>query len=616
MKKIMSLLMGVIIAFALAGCGNVQSNPKPSNEPQTLSAPTASVNMETGEVTWTDVQNASGYAYRIDGGDAERVADGQTSVIINAGHSAQIKALGDGVNYLDSEWSNSADYIYSYLLNPYGESTRGINIYTTSGEPVLDTYFGTKDPGDVLKTGVDYIFEFDGTMDNYKSGLLFTGVENAVISDVVWSDCPYDYRDEETSVTDTLKNVKYTDIDTWASFHRVDWGTFWGIGTYGWNYGADAILTDGVYDTTAEGFWTEPANECAQFYDMHWLATAKATNQVTDELVQLLKDKLEDPDETPTLDSLFLRMKINFKSFDSINGPDYGVRVMEGKSIDSLMGRLNFNFFAFFNATHYYAFLDGSVAEPIKGATQSYAVNQDGEKTAGVNIYDKESGELVLDSMTSAGTGNVLESDKDYIFEFKVETKTATPLLMTGLAGATVSEALWTNTLYGDEEQDVEPIRDNLYLAKRAPSKGDSQPLFHFLNWKEDEQSYSCAKEKSVMGKPYDYQWSSDYKCTSFSNMYFYVTENRTDTTQKTYFRMTVRFVSDETKTFCKTGFIHIGASSLVTNPESENYGKFSAIDINMWLFYGDGSYSLYLADAVTPFEPLPDPEPEEGEAA
>ena len=606
-KRVLMFLLCFTMAFAFVGC-NASADKKPGGndnqggnqgggDPVTLSAPVASIDMDDGTVTWTSVENASGYAYRIDGGSEVAVAAGDSSITLTAGQSAQVKAVGNGTSYFDSGWSNTVDYTYSYIVNNVGEETSGLNIYTVDGESILDTFYGTKRHGNLLEAGVDYIFEFDKSMKVYDSALLITGVENAVISDVVWSDSPYSFRDGETTEPDILREVAYDDMSSdYPSYHRCHWGTYWGLTTYGWVLGAEPPKTDGAYDTTAKDFWKIPANECGQYFGQHWLATEKATHQV--------------PGKE------FVRFKINFKSLDRIWTPNYNAFVTDGKAIDSLAGRTGFNMYACLSACHYYLFGDGYVEPKISGATESYAKNAEGEETNGINIYDKESGDLVLDAMTEANKGDVLQSDKEYVFEFKVDSEVDAPLILAGLARAVVTDIQWTDSLYGDEEQDASAIQDDVYMTTHSVSTADNQKLFHVLTYDATNNRYTGVKGAKKTGAVHDYQWSSGNKCSSLTGMYLYMTGKRTGETEKNYFRMTVKFVSDETKTFAKTGFMHIGAGDIIRNTENENYGNYSAKDFNLFLYYGSGSYSVYLADALSAFEEyVPPPDADDSHA-
>lgn len=534
-----------------------------------LTAPVVTVDEDSGLATWNAVANASGYAYKIDEGSETSTSD--TSVQLEAKESVRVKAVGDGVAYSDSDWSDSVTFegLYSYVLSNSGEECSGLNIYTVDGDYVLETAWGDKPHGDLLKAGVEYIFEFDGSLGAYKTGLLFCGVENAKISDVVWSDSPYDDREGEETVSDELYEVKYknhyNEFGDYGSFHRVDWGTYWGGGTYGWDYGAKKTMTDGVYDTSADGFWTEAANECVCFYGEHWLATGKSLSQVGS--------------------MNYIRMKIRFVSFDNIWGPSWPYPY---DNYDTFRGRTGFNFFGYFNSSYYYTFLRGYMPEEIKGATSAYAVDENGELTAGVNIYDKATGALVLASMAEAKTADVLETGKEYVFEFKVSGDVDTPLLFAGISGAVVKDIIWSDKLYS-EGTDEAAVSDKLYVANFNHSSGSSQTLYHRLGWDSANNCYTYNKgaECGETLSSYNTDWPN--MCPEFFRTNFYATGLKTSEAGKTYFRMTITFNS----------FVHIGCGTVVTNDGHANYGKPSATDFNMFVHYAGGNYSLYLADAL-----------------
>lgn len=69
----------------------------------TVSQGSVHLNGQTGEVNWEVPFNAVRYDYRIDNG---AVVDGGRSgkIKLNEGQSIYFKAIGDGVNYTDSEW--------------------------------------------------------------------------------------------------------------------------------------------------------------------------------------------------------------------------------------------------------------------------------------------------------------------------------------------------------------------------------------------------------------------------------------------------------------------------------------------------------------------------------
>ena len=79
------------------------SDPQPTK----LATPSVSISSE-GLATWTAVENASGYIYRLN--DGAEVSTTQTSVQLSDGQSIAVKAVGDGTNYADGDFSASKIY--------------------------------------------------------------------------------------------------------------------------------------------------------------------------------------------------------------------------------------------------------------------------------------------------------------------------------------------------------------------------------------------------------------------------------------------------------------------------------------------------------------------------
>ena len=79
----------------------------PPSEPQTLDAPVLSVD-GNGLATWTAVDNAEMYTFLKNG-----TVEGSTSGLelpLERGETLKVKAVGDGEQYLDSDWSNEVKY--------------------------------------------------------------------------------------------------------------------------------------------------------------------------------------------------------------------------------------------------------------------------------------------------------------------------------------------------------------------------------------------------------------------------------------------------------------------------------------------------------------------------
>ncbi len=79
-----------------------------------LATPTVTLN--GNEVSWTAVDGAVGYEYRIDNGEFTQTTE--TSVTLTSGQSIIVKALGDGVTCLNGGWSTKVTYALAALAVP------------------------------------------------------------------------------------------------------------------------------------------------------------------------------------------------------------------------------------------------------------------------------------------------------------------------------------------------------------------------------------------------------------------------------------------------------------------------------------------------------------------
>ena len=82
----------------------------PSGNPPTptkLNTPTVTLS-NTGLASWQAIAGANGYTYKINGGAEVNTA--ATSIQLSDGQSIVVKAVGDGVNYTDSDYSASKTY--------------------------------------------------------------------------------------------------------------------------------------------------------------------------------------------------------------------------------------------------------------------------------------------------------------------------------------------------------------------------------------------------------------------------------------------------------------------------------------------------------------------------
>ena len=101
----------------------------PAPQPTKLGTPTVTISDE-GLASWTAVANASSYVYKINGGTETPTT--ATSVQLTDGQSIVVKAVGDGTNYIDGDYSASQTYTAS---TPAPQPTKlGTPTVTISGE--------------------------------------------------------------------------------------------------------------------------------------------------------------------------------------------------------------------------------------------------------------------------------------------------------------------------------------------------------------------------------------------------------------------------------------------------------------------------------------------------
>ncbi len=116
----------------------------------TLGTPFVSISTD-GVASWNEVENASGYTYKIDDGTETNTTE--LSVQLTDGQSIVVKAVGDGVNYSDSSYSASQTY-NANTSNP-GDTTDPGDSTTPGGD--------TTDPGDSTTPGGDTTDPGDST---------------------------------------------------------------------------------------------------------------------------------------------------------------------------------------------------------------------------------------------------------------------------------------------------------------------------------------------------------------------------------------------------------------------------------------------------------------------
>ena len=108
MKKIILLVILLFSALTVVACNDEPTN-EPTNGPVTFQLLSPYVTLsENGVASWEAVPNAVGYSYVINNNAAINTVN--TSVTLSAGDSFKVMAIGDGVTFTNSEYSNIVTY--------------------------------------------------------------------------------------------------------------------------------------------------------------------------------------------------------------------------------------------------------------------------------------------------------------------------------------------------------------------------------------------------------------------------------------------------------------------------------------------------------------------------
>ena len=106
-KSIIFINLILVFIFCLSSCN--LKNKKPIK----LESPVVSVS-NSGVASWKQVSNAIGYVYKINNGN--EISTTELFVQLADSDSIIVKAVGNGIDYIDSNYSNSISYKYSIGL--------------------------------------------------------------------------------------------------------------------------------------------------------------------------------------------------------------------------------------------------------------------------------------------------------------------------------------------------------------------------------------------------------------------------------------------------------------------------------------------------------------------
>ena len=124
MKRFFVLLC-LAVCLILCACGD-ESESSSSVQGTVLAAPVVTID-ESGVAKWS-VEGAIGYEYKISGKDAIQVDASITQITLLGGESIVVRAIGDGVNTLSSDWSVSVSRILQLTTPALTQSAFGAQV--------------------------------------------------------------------------------------------------------------------------------------------------------------------------------------------------------------------------------------------------------------------------------------------------------------------------------------------------------------------------------------------------------------------------------------------------------------------------------------------------------
>lgn len=586
-KKIIVCLLAAITLFGTSACGETV-NPSDGNSfidgVQRYFTPVVKVS-KSGLATWSDLEGAEKYVYRIN--DGEEIETTNKSVQLDLYDKLVVKCVGNGSTRNDSRWSDSVQYIpaHSYAIGASGERINTVNIYKADGTIVLDTINGTKPYGDVVVAGEEYIVEFDITVGPYHNALLLAGVENAVIADLVWSDSNYSSREGEQSDSsdafyEVLYDTRYNTSPDYCTIHRSAWsytGAYFkdedgknGLSTYGWFLkDTPAANDDGVYDTSADGFWTVEPNWCSSLYGAHFLSTKKHTKMQMEAGYK------------------YVRFRIKYNELRKLSASV----VSAASQYDTANGKIGFNLFAMLHQSERCVFFNSDDAVEQVDRDYSYATDDEGEIASDVSVYDAQTGTAVF---ANGSTGNVLQTGKKYVLEFDVSGSKTGRVCFTGIENALISDVTWSDKRYGERagESAVADTLCVLELDKSSHHLAKDEPLFHRL-WKTSDGytgnfgSVSCTLNGNgeVDTANSSNRSKDNNRCLEFALKIWLASGKTNKQTNKQYFRMTVEWRSFD--------LIEVGHA--IENESNPRYGELAGSFFNAFVYSPAGGRYLYL---------------------
>ena len=129
-NRVLMIILAVAMVFSMlsaAGC-----TPKAAK----LETPVVTVDA-SGVAIWKAVANASSYTYKID--DGEEVNVDTNKVTLSNGQSIQVKAVGDGKKFSDSDYSAVVTYNAAEVKDPVGLPQPELGYYISNADVIEES---------------------------------------------------------------------------------------------------------------------------------------------------------------------------------------------------------------------------------------------------------------------------------------------------------------------------------------------------------------------------------------------------------------------------------------------------------------------------------------------
>ncbi len=128
-KKLLWFILTVVISLCALGLTACEDSEEDLTLPQQLAVPTVMLQDDTA--SWGGNDKASRFEVSLNG-SLSYVENSVTSIQLNDGQTLKVRAIGDGVKYLDSDWSNAVTYTAPVIVEKY-------TVIWKNGDAILET---------------------------------------------------------------------------------------------------------------------------------------------------------------------------------------------------------------------------------------------------------------------------------------------------------------------------------------------------------------------------------------------------------------------------------------------------------------------------------------------